>query len=92
MPSPRFSMNFAIGESLLIGSSSSRFESPTERNAVRTFCVSTFSVCSIVSPSDYIKRHKDCPGGSHTLSQTESVSPGGRMGRGWCITRSAASS
>jgi len=47
---------------------------------------------AIIIRADYIKRHKDCPGGPQTLSQTESVSPGGRRGRGWCITRSAASS
>jgi hypothetical protein len=43
-------MNFAIGESGLVGSSSSRFESPTERKAVFTFCVSTVSTCSMVRP------------------------------------------
>ena len=31
---------------------------------------------AIITRADYIRRHKDCPGGSHTLSQTESVSPG----------------
>jgi hypothetical protein len=31
---------------------------------------------AIITRADYIQRHKDCPGGSHTLSQTESVSPG----------------
>ena len=31
---------------------------------------------AIISRADYIQRHKDCPGGSPTLSQTESVSPG----------------
>ena len=31
---------------------------------------------AIITRADYIKRHKDCPSGSHTLSQTESVSPG----------------
>jgi len=33
---------------------------------------------AIITQADYIKRHKDCPSGSHTLSQTESVSPGRR--------------
>jgi hypothetical protein len=27
-------------------------------------------------PADYIKRHKDCPSGSRTLSHTEGVNPG----------------
>ena len=31
---------------------------------------------AIITRADYIKRHKDCPSGSHTLSQTETVSPG----------------
>src|SRR6266566_10034567 len=31
---------------------------------------------AIITRADYIRRHKDCPSGSHTLSQTESVSPG----------------
>jgi hypothetical protein len=31
---------------------------------------------AIITRADYITRHKDCPGGSHALSQTESVSPG----------------
>jgi hypothetical protein len=31
---------------------------------------------AIISRADYIRRHKDCPSGSHALSQTESVSPG----------------
>ena len=35
---------------------------------------------AIITRADYIKRHKDCPSGSHTLSQTESVSPGGSHG------------
>jgi hypothetical protein len=30
----------------------------------------------IITRAGYIKRHKDCPGRSHTLSQTESASPG----------------
>jgi hypothetical protein len=39
---------------------------------------------AIITRADYIKRHKDCPGGSHTLSQTESVSPGGPHGA-WLV-------
>jgi hypothetical protein len=31
---------------------------------------------AIITRADYIKRHKDCPSGAHTLSQTESASPG----------------
>jgi hypothetical protein len=31
---------------------------------------------AIIGRADYIGRHRDCPSGSHTLSQTESVSPG----------------
>ena len=31
---------------------------------------------AIITRADYIRRHKDCPTGSHSLSQTESVSPG----------------
>jgi hypothetical protein len=31
---------------------------------------------AIITRADYIRRHRDCPSGSHTLSQTESVSPG----------------
>jgi hypothetical protein len=42
--------------------------------------------------ADYIRRHKDCPSGPQTLSKTESVSPAARTGRGWCTTRSVASS
>ena len=45
-------MYFAIGESDPVGSSNSMFASPTERNAVFTFCVSTVSTCSTRSPSD----------------------------------------
>ena len=33
---------------------------------------------AIITRADYIRRHKDCPSGSQTLSQTESVSPGPR--------------
>ena len=39
---------------------------------------------AIITRADYIKRHKDCPGGSHTLSQTESVSAGGPHGA-WLV-------
>ena len=39
---------------------------------------------AIITRADYIKRHKDCPGGSQTLSQTESVSPGGPHGA-WLV-------
>jgi hypothetical protein len=39
---------------------------------------------AIITRADYIKRHKDCPSGSHTLSQTESVSPGGPHGT-WLV-------
>jgi hypothetical protein len=31
---------------------------------------------AIISRADYIRRHKDCPTGSHSLWQTDSVSPG----------------
>ncbi len=31
---------------------------------------------AIIIRADYIRRHEDCPSGSHSLSQTESVSPG----------------
>lgn len=31
---------------------------------------------AIITRADYIQRHKDCPGGSHPLSQTESATPG----------------
>jgi len=33
---------------------------------------------AIITRTDYIQRHKDCPSGSHALSQTESVGPGPR--------------
>jgi hypothetical protein len=46
---------------------------------------------AIITRADYIWRHQDCPGGSTALSRTESVSPGGPRGRGWCVTRSPAS-
>ena len=39
---------------------------------------------AIITRADYIKRHKDCPSGSQTLSQTESVSPGGPHGA-WLV-------
>ena len=39
---------------------------------------------AIITRADYIRRHKDCPSGSHTLSQTESVSPGGPDGA-WLV-------
>lgn len=31
---------------------------------------------AIITRSDYIRRHRDCPNDSHALSQTESVNPG----------------
>ena len=39
---------------------------------------------AIITRADYVKRHKDCPSGSQTLSQTESVSPGGPHGA-WLV-------
>ena len=39
---------------------------------------------AIITRADYIKRHKDCPSGSQTLSQTESVSPDGPHGT-WLV-------
>ena len=30
---------------------------------------------AIISKADYIRRHRDCPGATHVLSQTESVTP-----------------
>jgi hypothetical protein len=39
---------------------------------------------AIITRADYIKRHKDCPSGPQTLSQTESVSPGGPHGA-WLV-------
>jgi hypothetical protein len=38
---------------------------------------------AIITRADYIRRHEDCPGGSHTLSQTESVSTG--LHRAWLV-------
>jgi len=39
---------------------------------------------AIITRDDYLKRHKDCPSGSQTLSRTESVSPGGPHGT-WLV-------
>jgi hypothetical protein len=39
---------------------------------------------AIITRSGYIRRHKDCPSGSPTLSQTESVSRGGPPGA-WLV-------
>jgi hypothetical protein len=39
---------------------------------------------AIITRADYIKRHKDCPSGSQTLSQTESATPGGPRGA-WLV-------
>jgi hypothetical protein len=39
---------------------------------------------AIITRADYIERHKDCPSGPQTLSQTESVSPGGPHGT-WLV-------
>src|SRR5207248_10351663 len=39
---------------------------------------------AIITRVDYIQRHKDCPGGSHAPSRTESVSPGG-PGGAWLV-------
>jgi len=39
---------------------------------------------AIITRTDYIARHKDCPSGSNALSQTESVSPGGPHGS-WLV-------
>jgi hypothetical protein len=39
---------------------------------------------AIITRADYIQRHKDCPGGSHPLSRTESASPGGPQGS-WLV-------
>jgi hypothetical protein len=33
---------------------------------------------AIISRAEYIRRHKDCPGAPHALSQTESAGPGPR--------------
>jgi hypothetical protein len=39
---------------------------------------------AIITRAGYIKRHKACPSGPQTLSQTESVSPGGPQGA-WLV-------
>jgi hypothetical protein len=39
---------------------------------------------AIITRADYIRRHKDCPGDSHPLSQTESVNTGGQHGA-WLV-------
>ena len=39
---------------------------------------------AIITRADYIQRHRDCPGGSHPLSRTESASPGGPQGS-WLV-------
>ena len=39
---------------------------------------------AIITRADYLKRHKDCPSGSQTKSQTESVNPGGPDGA-WLV-------
>jgi hypothetical protein len=39
---------------------------------------------AIITRADYVARHKDCPSGSHALSRTESVSPGGPHGS-WLV-------
>jgi hypothetical protein len=39
---------------------------------------------AIITRADYLRRHKDCPSGPQTLSQTESVSPGGPHGA-WLV-------
>ena len=39
---------------------------------------------AIIGRADYIARHKDCPSGTHALSHTESVSPGGPRGS-WLV-------
>ena len=39
---------------------------------------------AIITRADCIKRHKDCPSGSPTLSQTDSASPGGPHGT-WLV-------
>ena len=46
---------------------------------------------AIITSADYIKRHKDCPGARPRCHRPTASTPA-RMGRGWCITRSAASS
>jgi hypothetical protein len=39
---------------------------------------------AIITRAGYITRHKGCPSAPHTLSQTESVSPGGAHGA-WLV-------
>src|SRR6266849_4896813 len=39
---------------------------------------------AIITRAGYIQRHRDCPGGSHAPSRTESVGPGG-PGGGWLV-------
>lgn len=39
---------------------------------------------AIITQADYLTRRKNCPGGPHVLSQTESVSPGGPHGS-WLV-------
>lgn len=39
---------------------------------------------AIITRASYIARHKDCPGPSRSLSQTESASPGGPQGA-WLV-------
>jgi hypothetical protein len=39
---------------------------------------------AIITRGDYLRRHRDCPGGPQTLSQTESASPGGPDGA-WLV-------
>ena len=39
---------------------------------------------AIITRAGYIQRHRDCPGGSHAPSRTESASPGGPRGA-WLV-------
>jgi hypothetical protein len=39
---------------------------------------------AIIGRADYLQRHKDCPGASHPLSQTENADPGGPRGS-WLV-------
>ena len=39
---------------------------------------------AIITRAGYIQRRRDCPGGSHAPSRTESVSPGG-PGGAWLV-------
>ncbi len=39
---------------------------------------------AIITRAGYIQRHRDCPGGSHAPSRTESASPGG-PGGAWLV-------